>query len=549
MAEILTAVDAVEIIIEVWNKIKERIEDQEVAEAADVEIAQKVVRDLSAPAARKKDLEIQCRRVYQLLQDIPPAIENVVKNQNRGVPFKYFHPQANKRRAKIVENYRTSFRDFDQAVIRADAATRSDSYLLIQPSDMKVVGYPPEVVQISDGISAARVSYIPPGAKWSSVADVLWETMESSESTWAANDRDMRVLAAALSGALPHWHIPRLKGYERNTSPRTMRLVFEHPDPTRALRTLRDMYDAAPAAPSLTLRVRLCYQLALGVLHAHKPRIGVVHKHIRPDKLLLAVPKTWETETGKLAVPPDWRGDVDGKTGRAGSPNVVDLFLSGWQNARTSAQATPHVGESAPHRVIYQHPQRHQAGKVEKYNIGHDIYSLGVCMLELLTWEPLISYDEDMGCLRLSDAYRTAFCKKGFDADIDIAEDGEENVAMMFTDDADEIKETLLEVAKTFVAPHAGDRLANLVCRCLTCLDAVPMYGGSRFHEGDDKNHVSETFSQEIFADLNKLLDALEHVEVASAAEGASARQLAVGGLRLWPVPVHTRPVTDVGSP
>jgi hypothetical protein len=302
-----------------------------------------------------------------------------------------------------------------------------------------------------------------------------------------------------------------------------MRLVFEHPDPTRALRTLRDVYDAAPTAPSLTLRVRLCYQLALGVLHAHKPRIGVVHKRIRPEKLLLAVPKTWEIQTGKLAVPPDWRGYVDGKTGRAGSPNVVDLFLSGWQKARIAGKASAQVVEPAPHGVFYQHPQRHQAGKVEKYNIGHDIYSLGVCMLELLTWEPLVSFKEHTGRLRLSDAYRTAFRNKTFDADIDFAKqsDVELSTTAMFTQNADEIKETLVDVAETCVPAHAGDRLANLVCRCLTCLDAVPMYGGSQFHEGDDKNQVSETFSQEIFADLNKLLDALD---VASGAEGVSAR-------------------------
>ncbi|KAK3295859.1 uncharacterized protein B0H64DRAFT_157549 [Chaetomium fimeti] len=528
MAEILlTAANAAEIIIEVWSKIEERIEEQEVAEAlaadlsefgitskrvalqTDVEIAQKVVRDLSAPAERRKDLEVQFQRVYQQLQSIPPAIEKVVKNQNRGVPFKYFHPQANRKLAKIVESYRTSFRDFDQAVIRADAATRGDFYLLIQPGEMKVVGDPPEVSSIGDAISVARVSYTAFGANESGVAKVLWETLASNESTWAENDSDMRVLSAALSGALPHWHIPRLRGYERNKSSKTMRLVFEHPDPTRELCTLSDVYEAAATAPSLTIRVRLCYQLALAVLHAHKPRINVVHKHIRPGNLLLAVPKVWKIRTGELVIPQDWRGEMD-RAGRAGFPSVVDLFLSGWQNARTTVQATRVIGEGAPHRIMYQHPQRHQTNTVEKYNIGHDIYSLGVCMLELLTWEPLVSFDETTGGSRLSDAYQAAFCEKEFDTKVEIPLDGDVDLAQLFTQDPNEIKETIIEIAKTRLALHAGDRLANLVCRCLTCLDPVPMYGGSRFHDGDNKNQISETFSREIFSDLNKLLDVLE---------------------------------------
>lgn len=534
MVELLSAADAVELVIEIWNKIEERIEEQEVAEAlaadlsefgvtskrvalqTDVEIAQKVFRDLSAPADRRKDLEIQFQRVHQQLRSILPAIENVIKNQKRGVPFKYFRPQANRKLVKIVENFRTSFRDFDQAVMRADAATRSDFYLLIQPGEMKIVGDPPEVAAIGDGISVARVSCTDLRGNGSSVANVLLETMASSDSTWAENDSDMRALSAALSGALPHWHIPRLRGYERNKGSKTMRLVFDHPDPARELYTLSDVYDAAATPPSLTLRVRLCYQLALAVLHAHKPRINVMHRHIRPGNLLLAVPKMWKAQTGELVVPRGWRDVVDG-AGRAGSPNVVDLFLSGWQNARTNFQATTFVGESGPHRVIYQHPQRHRTGRVEKYDMGHDIYSLGVCMLELLAWEPLVSFDQETRRSRLSEAYQTAFCKKGFDANVEISEDGDADLAKLFTQDANEIKETIIEVAETRLAPHAGDRLVNLVCRCLSCLDPVSKYGGSRFHDIEGKTQIAEAFSQEIFSDLSRILDALDVASVADA--------------------------------
>lgn len=556
MASILTAVDAVEKVIQVWNKIQERIKQQEAAEAlaadlsefglerrrvalqTNIEIAQRVARDLSAPEDRRKDLGTQYRRVYQQLLDIQEGIEDVVKNKNRGSVVKYLHTNPNKKLAKTVEEYQAAFRDFDEAVIRADAVARHDPYWLIQPGEMKVVGNPPAVTAVTTGISCARVSYTPPGAKESAAIDVLWETLPSSDSTWDENDRDMRILAAGLSTALPHWHIPKLRGYERNKGLKWMRLVFEHPDPTRALCTLSSAYAAARNnPPSLALRVRLCYQLALAVLHAHKPRINVVHKHIRPGNLLLAVPKTWKDPNqsgGELVVPPNWRGDkAANPTGTVGSsPGAVDLFLSGWQNARTTAQATTYVGESAAHRVMYQHPQRHEtstatteqqanpaqpATPVEKYNIGHDIYSLGVCMLELLTWDTLVFLDpkKRQGQLRLSGAYLAAFRRLGFDAGMAISED--DDLAALFTQDAGHVKETLVEVAETGVPPRAGDRLAGLVCRCLTCLDPVPMYGGTRFRGGGDGEGVAEAFSREIFDDLSKVLGALE---VASAGAG-----------------------------
>ena len=551
MADILTAVDAVQKVVDIWNKIQERIQQQEAAEAlaadlsdfgveskrvaleTNVEIAQRVARDLSAPEKRRKDLETQYRRVYQRLLDIQGGIEDVVKNKNRGSLTKYLHTSPNKKLAKTVEEYQAAFRDFNDAVMRADAIARHDPYWLIQPGEMKVIGNPPAVTAVTTGISSARVSYTPPGAKESAAIDVLWETLSSSESTWDENDRDMRVLAAALTAALPHWHIPRLKGYEQNRNLKWMRLVFEHPDPTRALCTLSSAYAAARNnLPSLALRVRLCYQLALAVLHAHKPRINIVHKHIRPGNLLLAVPKTWKDPNqsgGLLVVPPNWRDKSTSPTGTVrSSPGTVDLFLSGWQNARTTAQATTYVGESAAHRVMYQHPQRHEpstpittttaqpATPVEKYNIGHDIYSLGVCMLELLTWDPLVFLDPKKrpAQLRLSSAYLTAFRRLGFDADIPIAEDSD--LASLFTQDAAHVKATLVEVAETGVPPKAGDRLAELVCRCLTCLDDVPMYGGTRFRGGGGEEGVAEAFSREIFEDLSKVLGALE---VASASK------------------------------
>ncbi|KAK0723479.1 hypothetical protein B0T26DRAFT_675043 [Lasiosphaeria miniovina] len=527
MSDLLAAVDAVEKIIAVWNKIQDRVQEQKAAEALaadlsdfgiessrttlqnDVRIAQRVARDPSTREDTKKDLERQFQRVDKLLRDIEPAIEDVVKNKKLGEMLKYFSASANRKLAERVEKYWAAFRVFDQAVMTADVAARSDPWL-IQPGEMKAVGMAPAPVEVGDGISLGRVSYAAPHARESTIADVVWETLHSNDAAWDENDRDMRNLAAALSGALPQWHIPKLIGYEQNRTLKTMRLVFAHPEPSRALYTLSDVYEAAPAMPSLALRTRLCYHLALAVLHADRPRVNVVHKHIRPDNLLLALPASWQGSgpPRTLAIPPDWKH----KGNAGGGGGTVDLYLSGWQNSRTTSQTTTYVGESAPYRVIYQHPQRHQpsdgAVVAAKYNIGHDIYSLGACMLELLTWKALVTFDSATETHYLSPGYLEAFKRKGFDASVDASEDAD--LADLYTRDAGNIQATLIDMAETLVPPSAGDRLARLVCRCLTCLDPVPMYGGSRFHDGDDKNKVSQAFSAEIFSDLNTMLSALE---------------------------------------
>lgn len=221
---------------------------------------------------------------------------------------------------------------------------------------------------------------------------------------------------------------------------------------------------------------------------------------MRPSNLLITVPSNWKD------------GIAD-----------VDLYLSGWQNARITSRNTAHVGESAAQKVMYQHPQRHETEDgtlVETYNIGHDIYSLGVCMLELLTWDVLVWAIRDdvskqpTGEVMLSDAYQTAVRKKEFHSGIEIPQGEDVDLAELYTQDPVEVKQSLVEVAETCIPPKAGDRLANLVCRCLTCLDPTPMYGGSRFHDGTDMNQTSDKFVNEILSQFNKLLEVLEESRV-----------------------------------
>jgi hypothetical protein len=67
------------------------------------------------------------------------------------------------------------------------------------------------------------------------------------------------------------------------------------------------------------------------------------------------------------------------------------MYLQDWSRIRELSGATSLCGsdDNWPKR-IYQHPKRQSTMIDEAYEPKHDIYSLGVCMLEILLWQPFV---------------------------------------------------------------------------------------------------------------------------------------------------------------
>lgn len=74
---------------------------------------------------------------------------------------------------------------------------------------------------------------------------------------------------------------------------------------------------------------------------------------------------------------------------------------------RKASDLTSLRGEISWLKDIYRHPYRQGLQPQERYNIGHDIYSLGVCLLEIGLWESLKTTKSDTNALLvdLNDAY------------------------------------------------------------------------------------------------------------------------------------------------
>jgi hypothetical protein len=484
------AVGFVETVLAAWDHMEQRRQDhrriQILAEdlklfgledrrddlKISLELAQKVMRDRSVPKANKLRLARDFKSLSDILDNIPTAAEAVATaTSSSNLIFRRKTAADRDLKSKLAA-FNEALSTFQQAVMNLRAITLTESSLLLKPQDLTFIGSASEMTRISETVYSAKASYVKSGEGKAIVKDILLEPRPYTEYNKAELEEDMRTMATTLNSALPAWNIPSLIGYRTNLEKKTLELVFDRPLPTKELVSLAGIYVSGMREPSLNVRIALCSQLAVAVIQAHT--LGMVHKHIRPDNLLIALSKNGE---GGIA--------------------DASLYLAGWQNSRIiKGVATARLGESTVQKIIYQHPKRRSEGgsAKEDYSVGHDIYSLGVCMLELLTWEPLIRPGQSMFAPPvLSDSYQRTFERLGYHNPNILMDDDDISVAELYTQDAEKVQSTLIAMSKREIPQKAGNAMADLVCKCLSFWDTD---GGS----------ITEAFDAEVFDVFNKLL-------------------------------------------
>jgi hypothetical protein len=139
-------------------------------------------------------------------------------------------------------------------------------------------------------------------------------------------------------------------------------LVFELPM-SRVCESLANQVVSTPT-PGIVERLRLCQAVANAVVSVHG--LQLVHKAIRSRTILIL------TDTSTPA-------------------QGYSVYLQDWSHVRELSGATSQYGsdDNWPKR-IYQHPERQSTMVDEAFEARHDIYSLGVCMLEILLWTPFV---------------------------------------------------------------------------------------------------------------------------------------------------------------
>lgn len=177
---------------------------------------------------------------------------------------------------------------------------------------------------------------------------------------------DIRYLATKLKAVDPEgFGILKcrdvVKDHTRNEARlNAFRMIFE-PASAGQPCSLRSRLASQQAAGSVTDRVQLARRLAASVSYIHTLRL--VHKNIRPDNLI-----GFETAGGN-------------------DPSSIPFYLTGFEQVRTIDGRTYMRDDTEWAKNLYRHPQRQGQFPEEKYNFGHDTYSLGVCLLEIRLWD------------------------------------------------------------------------------------------------------------------------------------------------------------------
>lgn len=172
------------------------------------------------------------------------------------------------------------------------------------------------------------------------------------------------------------------------TDPR-LELVFRIPSNLKNPRSLKSLIarkdgNESASKPAVHSRLSLAMALSEAVLSVHSARL--VHKSIQPETILLF--EKWDED----------------KTQCNGETSLGVPTLTAWSMSRKTDELSSRVGEDDWMQNIYRHPQRQGLQLEKRYHVGHDLYSLGVCLMELGLWEPLITAENDQPP-RMSDRY------------------------------------------------------------------------------------------------------------------------------------------------
>lgn len=268
---------------------------------------------------------------------------------------------------------------------------------------------------------------------------------------------DIRDLARKLSSADPlafgllkcHGVIkPHLKTRFRNMTvaeEEPLRFIFSVPSRLTKPKSLRHLLVEADQSLSLSVRFGIAQQVAQSVSFVHT--YGFVHKGIRPEKFII-----FQDE----------------------SRGTRHSFLVGFDKFRNAMGISMGEEDVQWDSALYRHPQRQGMFPEQYYVMQHDIYSIGVCLLEIGMWQSLVTPEQ--GSLPSPASILDIYDKKKYAVQgpngnrIEVPE----VVSYYPTDSggAQLVQNTLIRLAKTHLPSRMGDKYTGVVVNCLTCLDA-----------------------------------------------------------------------------
>ena len=252
-----------------------------------------------------------------------------------------------------------------------------------------------------------------------------------------------KVADGTLKGILP------CLGYRMKPTPE---LIFEMPEGTQNPRTLHDLIavDQGVVRHPLDFKFRLARRLSEAVLRVHTAQL--VHKNIRTNTILVLQPiiTAADNETHYTS-------------------GFGDVYLTNWRLLRDFHGPTMQSRGNQWTEDLYRHPKRQGIHVEERYNMGHDIYSLGVCLLEIGLWDLLVHKRPADGQPQVSKLFRDV-------SGVDSHPDPEAELRAKLSH-PNEVKNILLKIGKENLPQRLGLEYHRLVAACLTGLDQPSGFG------------------------------------------------------------------------
>lgn len=264
--------------------------------------------------------------------------------------------------------------------------------------------------------------------------------------------KDVRSLARRLRNTEPvEFSLLECFGVVKNQDERTGRtdsfdFIFKIPGKMRKPRSLRD-HLCSDSSHSLSDVFAIAKRLAISISYVHT--LGFVHKNIQPETTLI-----FDNGISPLG----WSA------------------LVGFRSVRMADGKTLRHGDAVWDRNLYRHPDRQGLLPEADYTMQHDIYSLGVCMLEIGLWKSFVAYDQS-GAPSLT------------------------QTTANFPDiSSSNAKDMFVTLATDVLPKRMGDKFARVVVNCLTCMDQA--------------NH--DFGDEEDFQDEDGVLIGVKYIEKAS---------------------------------
>lgn len=252
-------------------------------------------------------------------------------------------------------------------------------------------------------------------------------------------------------------------------------LVFRLPGERSSPVSLRHELLKRPIV-SLTTILGIARQLATAVSFIHT--CDFVHKNIRPETILLLADSELELTAGRAT--------------------LGSLHLLGFDRFRSINFHTMRRGDAAWERNLYRHPLRQGLRAQEEYVMQHDVYSLGVCLLELGLWESFVTYDETSEA-QGDEELKVPSPILGLTMDdFDLSKSPSwPSIGM---------KNHLVDLAKSKLPQRIGDKYTAVVVTCLTCLDkGNEDFGDEEDMRDDDGILIGLRFIEKILFRLSEI--------------------------------------------